>query len=87
MADLTASLTEVRSAPFERLTERLRAQGVRHPEAAATALTARGDTGLSFDLFCRERTIIPDLWEQAEEGWLAPQAVHRLLARSAPTTR
>lgn len=86
MAELTASLIEVRSAPFERLTDRLRAQGLRHPEAAAVALTARGDTGLSFELFCGERRIIPDLWQQAEEGWLARQAVERLLSSTKSAT-
>ena len=64
---------------FEQLSERLRTRGLRHPEAAAVALAARGDAGLSLDDFCRERLIIPDLWQQAEDGWLARQAVERLL--------
>ena len=71
---------QAHSASFERLTDRLRIDGLRHPEAAAAALTARGNAGLSFGQFCGERQIIPDLWQQAEEGWLARQAVERLLA-------
>lgn len=85
MAELTTSLIDVRPAAFDRLTDRLRAQGFRHPEASAIALTARGDTGLTFELFCDERRIIPDLWRQAEEGWLAREAVERLLSTNAPS--
>lgn len=82
MAGMTSPSAEIRSALFEQLTERLCIKGFRHPRAAAVALAARGDAGLSFDEFCSAKRLIPDLWRQAEEGWLAIEAVEKLLRRS-----
>jgi hypothetical protein len=79
-----APSAETRSALFEQLAERLRTRGYRYPEAAAAALAARGDSGLGFDEFCSAKGFIPDLWRQAEEGWLALEAVQRLLGAGTP---
>jgi transcriptional regulator with XRE-family HTH domain len=56
MAGMTPTMpnAEIRVVLFERLAERLRQAGANHPDAAAVALVARGDSGLDQAEFAQE---------------------------------
>ncbi len=80
MAGMTrsAASAEARRALLEQLTERLRRQGFRHPDAAAVAWAARGDAGGDLASFCSAHRIDPERWEAAERGDLELGTVLRL---------
>ncbi len=86
MAGMTrsAASAEARRALLEQLTERLRRQGFRHPDAAAVAWAARGDDGVDLVTFCGQRRIDPETWQAAERGDVDLVTVRQLTAGGKP---
>ena len=74
---------EIRSALFEQLAERLRQRGYEHPEAAAAALAARGDSGLDRAAFAASTGLTTSEIEKAESGMMDLADLRQHLGYSA----